>query len=497
MALTGQENVWNVHNLILEDYKGTSTFHFFSEWFVAFWVKITDFQSIYIQEIISYAFFAFLSTIGILAILEYYKASINLVDVVLASITTLFFKCIFIFEFKGISFFTFNAFGMPKLWIIYVVIISTLLQILYQNQLVAVLNLLFLPIFYFTAAAAVFSATTSYSFISFLLAQNKQDKANYLKAILISILSFLLIMLFYYLTSSSIAAFNTEKYPYVKTWINVVGGTCIQVLFLLLPFSVLLLLANVFNYKKFNLMELLLEFKNFIQKHLLLILIIFWGILVWATFHFIIDSVQLFQNVGVVTLNLLILNSIFYFGIKFNNKLVFYGLLITILAINLYQTSLRRANQFYSQEYIENIALLLQKYQPNPIGACLFGKENYYPENHDYYINHKYSVNTNSSVLGSQLKYIANFYNAVCITSMEIPNQEDAFVRSMVEKSCFYLYYKKYNLTDITEAKKRFIEQYKIKYVLASKFADISFLKNQILTIVEDKNTAEKFILLK
>ncbi|KOY84633.1 hypothetical protein AD998_19480 [bacterium 336/3] len=67
----------------------------------------------------------------------------------------------------------------------------------------------------------------------------------------------------------------------------------------------------------------------------------------------------------------------------------------------------------------------------------------------------------------------------------------------MIEVSCFDKYFKRIKDKDVIEARKKFIKDYKINYIVASKFADIDFLIKDIKTIIVDENTQEKFIVLK
>ena len=488
LLLTGEENFWQVNNTILKEFNGATPYHYFSEWIVAFLIKFSNLKSIYLQEIVAFSFTSVLGVFGLVSILEHFKPKINFFDILIC-VCCLFFKFIVTFQvLTGIEFFAQNSFSIHKVSVLYIFITYSFLQILNKRNNLGFLYLSLMLIFYFVPA--VLSGVVISSLLLF-----KLPLKDRLKNITISIAVILLYGLFYAITKSStgqdLSNFSINAL-YVKTFINILGGAFLQTLMLSLPF-ILLIGLNFYILK--------IKIKNFAIEYLTLLFlalsIVVSGAIGWAILNFWPDAVQLFQNIFIVVINVVFIILFFYLFSK--QQKFAYLTLGFVLCVNLYQTQFQHyGNQFYSEEYLSKIKKIIENTKEiNPTGVCLFGAENYKPENYDQYVYHKFCTNTNVYVLGAQLKYLRNYFNVICISTDEIPTLADPFIENTLSRSCFNKYSKKMNIKNMIQAKLNFINEYKIDYVIASKFANIDFLKNNIRELVIDKNTQEKFILLK
>lgn len=495
LVLTGKENIWQVQNLISEEYYKTTPYHYFNEWLVAFLIKITEQKSIFLQEIVINSFLLSMIACGFISLIEHFKKNINILDLFIG-ILCVFLKFIITIKFlSGIDFFSNNGFSMPKIAFLYIAMIYTSVLFLQKNIHKGILNLLLIPIAYFTATPAILMSAVVILLVISLLEKDK--KKEILKLVLLPFILFGLIILFYQLTGDSsqnihYEPINSIKF-YIKTGINIIGGTFLQIMLLSLPFFVFMVL--VVYIKKITFRQLYIALNPI---YLPLFLIVASAGCCWALFNPMIDSVQLFQNIGVVCLNMIFTISFLYL-LSFERRNNWgYFIFFTIIGLCIFQTDFKKyPEQFYSEKYLNDIKNVIKEYKLNPLGASLFGVDDYKPENTNYYINHKFSVNTNVSVLGANLKYVANNFNTICLSVHDIPNKNDKFVSRMIEVSCFDKYFKKIKGKNVIEARKKFIKDYKINYIVASKFADIDFLIKDIKTIIVDENTQEKFIVLK
>ncbi len=491
LVLTGKENIWQVHNLILDDYHGTTPYHYFNEWIVAFLIKTTNQKSIFLQEIILNSFLLGLIVLGFLSLMEHFNNNIRIVDIVVC-VLFIFFKFILTIQFlTNIEYFSVNSFSIPKISILYIMLIFSFLFFLQKKQIEGSFNLLLIPIAYFTATPAILMSTVILGVLGII---NKKKKA--IRSFLLPFLLFGLIICFYQLTGNTLKSVHhefTDVAKYLKIGINIMGGTFLQVLILSIPF--ILFLGLLIYLKKITFKKYILDLSPILVPSFIIVASA--GVS-WALFNPLIDSVQLFHNIGITTLNIVFIICFLHILSVENKKIWGYIMTFMILSLCLFQTNFKKySKQFYSEQYLNNIQYYFKKDSLNPIGASLFGEEDYKAENSSYYINHKFSANTNVSVLGANLKYIANNFNTICLSVHDIPNKNDKFVTKMIDISCFNKYSQKINSKNIVETRKKFIKDYKINYIVASKFANIDFLRENIKTIIVDENTQEKFIILK
>ncbi|KOY84634.1 hypothetical protein AD998_19485 [bacterium 336/3] len=288
LALIGKENIWQVQNLISEDYHKTTPYHYFNEWLVAFLIKITGQKSIFLQEIVINAFLLSIIAYGFISLIEHFKKNINILDL-FVGVLCIFLKFIITIKFlSGIEFFSNNGFSMPKIAFLYIAIIYTSVLFLQKNIHKGILNLLLIPIAYFTVAPAILMSVVVILLVISLLEKDK--KKEILKLVLLPFILFGLIILFYQLTGDSsqnihYEPINSIKF-YIKTGINIVGGTFLQIMLLSLPFFIFMIF--VVYIKKVTFKQLYIALSPICLP---LFLIVASARCCWALFNPMIDSV--------------------------------------------------------------------------------------------------------------------------------------------------------------------------------------------------------------
>lgn len=506
LNLTGNENIWQVSNLLgNESFTKNVTYHYGELWLNAFIIRLFGVLSAVSVQLLTYPLIITIFALGLLALMEHFLKTLKVWHIIIA-VLLVFFKGFYTIEFlQGIKLFWVTPLEIPKLSFIYVYGVAIFLAFIKERyELVGLLTVM-MPVAYFTILPGLFGGVCVAMLVLWMMKRIKFNMA--LKNIVLCVLGFGAIMGFYAAFGADSNAFFSLHDPtknlskHIKTAVNIVGGTSLQIVLLYALYGIIAI-AGIILYKKNIDLKFLLSLLVFAGS------IIFISLACWGAFNHIVDSPQLFQNISVPILNIFFITLLLYLYASVNKR-VFRGLLISIFGFNALlglwkittQTALKKIESMYSLQYMDEISKTLKNDSINPIGVSLFDSQDYKPGTNNYYINHLFSVNTNTSVLGAQLKLIKPYFNTLCISPHNIP-KDHPLIEPVLETSLFYQYVEKQKkaqkFKSISQSRLDFIDEFNINYVIVTKFITLSpILQKRVDKVIKDPLSGERFILLK
>ena len=506
LNLTGNENIWQVSNLFgNEFFTKNVTYHYGELWLNAFIIKLFGVLSAVSIQLLTYPLIITIFALGLLALMEHFLKTLKVWHIIIATLLV-FFKGFYTIEFlQGIKLFWVTPLEMPKLSFIYVYGVAIFLALIKERyELVGLLTVM-MPIAYFTILPGLFGGVCVAMLVLWMMKRIKLNMA--LKNIVLCVLGFGVIMGFYEVFGADSNAFFALHDPgkdlgkHIKTAVNILGGTSLQIALLYALYGIVAI-AGIILYKSnidFKFLLSLLAFAGSIAVV---------SLACWGAFNHIVDSPQLFQNISVPILNIFFITLLLYLYTS-TRKRVFQGILIIIFSFNALlglwktttQTTLKKVTSIYSLQYLNEISKALKNSSINPVGVSLFDSQDYKPGTYNYYVNHLFSVNTNTSVLGAQLKVIKPYVNTLCISPHNIP-KDHPLIKSALATSLFYQYVEKQKkaqkFKSISQSRLDFIDKFKIDYVIVTKFVTLSpVLQKRVDKVIKDPLSGERFILLK
>jgi len=418
----------------------------------------------------------------------------------------LFIAGIFLGFYKSISFLAYidvfaqNNFQYPRIIFINISILWTVILFLKKQNIQAILILLSLPVISITTAPAVFTGIVLYAiFYYFFFEKNitillKMISPAFLLAFYIG--GFYVFSSFFSGESDLAKGFsqNTQAFDfqYFKTVLNIILGTGIQHIILYFPFITLLIL----HFKSFKV------FFNFLKKNpfiILFLLIEVLGLFVWGVLHRSTDGVQAFSNFSTPLLNTLmvILMIISLAQLQGLKKKITWAIIALFLVVNIFNTFKHSPNPPpQTEEYIEKTQEILSE-RKNKVGVLLTNSKNY---------NSELIVNLDFATYANHLALSSSKFHLLPISIFDIPldTTEARFQqnRATVINTSFYRFTTKQKQSNtfksIEQSQIDFIKKHKIEYVIATANTQLSpLLKEKVKKEIIDKNTGERFILLK
>ncbi len=440
---------------------GITPYHYFENWLNAgiSWIS----QANYLENLmlVIYPMFIFLTWIGFCAILERIAVLNKYIIPIWAFLGT-FFTGLYVpflydkFKFlQKMSIFTKNEWNYHKLSVIYVFLIASMLAFAQNKKYIGYLIFLFLPVFYGTTAPAIFGAM--FLFAIFLLFVKQKKEAIWILVHTL-IIAFFSGSIYLFFTSKAVIATPQidikEVIGDIKTKINIIGGTSIQLSILyIFVFPLLWLAKNEIGhwYKK----------NNFLVIIPLLILA---GLGSWALFSHNTDAVQIFANIGIPAINI---SCILLIAKVCNNnkKMSFfwiYSCIIVLINLRNDETFVVRKNINIIQ--IQNIKEELKNL--NKLGVSWREKKDYNTR--------IFSQNTNLNMLGNYLNTIFSEFFCAELNVHQIPiDSSSRYVKaeiSMVTNSPFYRFVEKQKkenkFISLEQSHLNFIKEYQIDFLI-------------------------------
>ena len=396
---------------------------------------------------------------------------------------------------QNIDVFARNVLNYPKLYPVYLFVLSAFLAFIKKQKDISLLCLLCTPIASISTALPILS-----SVFVFLVIDKFFKKQYSSKLIFITGSIGLYLFLFYTVfnevqsthvsTSSENLLSNLKSLAYLKTCFNIVAGTSIQILLIFIPFILIFLTLN----------HSILNPKKYPFEILLMTLIYVSSLCGWAILHNKLSSVQVFSNISVVMLN------IAFFIITASILASKYTLKKHILSLTMFSLCMAVAfkNSFneykyqypQSKEYIEKV--YAKSADLTRLGGFLFSKEDYKQIGFSYVANFV--------ILGDYLIYSQEKTFPISLSPHQIEIPEEPIQKQMwldgKLNTPFYLYVEKQkgagNFKSIAQSQIDFIREFKINYLIVTKNVRLTpELQNIVKEEIVDSNTGERFILLK
>lgn len=498
--ITSYLQTYRIENVSLEYIKperfGVQPYHYFELWMNLGFSNLIENSHLYNYVMVTSSYGLWVLCIGFLAIIEIFIKEVNSTKAILAFFSTFFigFNPSIYSKFKFmevVDVFTVNPWFYQKLFPIYWFLIAALLFWNYKSKTLAFASLLCLPIVFISTAPSVMAAIGLYFMYIKLFKLEKWD--NYSHIIFLSSFVFIFLILFYSLGKVGDDALdiksslqNMDSSSHIRTAINVVGGTSIQIIILLFPY---ILITGV------NLRNLSGEI-NILKNLIIPVLIIGAALIFWSILNNTPNSVQVFTNISIPIINLLIFVGYIYliYIIKMGSvKIISLFTMTFLLAHGMYQTSLR----IISEQGIVNTAFINQL----PV----------------YKIQNKIGVYFNTTNEGLAV-IVPTFHNpmlayhlllglrnvdVISLSTFEIPidstNRYFNTNEKIAHSSTFYNYVENQKLsskfTSINQSQVEFIEDNNIEYGIIAKNSQVSdLIKSKIINIYKDSTTGDTFV---
>lgn len=332
--------------------------------------------------------------------------------------------------------------------------------------------------------------------VCFLLVMvfSKQYKFKEIVVPMIQILSIACFLLFFYFifnqkTNELEVVLSTNNFvflSYFTTFVNVIIGTSLTYLVIYLPLVMILLFFLLKGY-----------LKGQIQLMLIYCSILFSSLLIsWAIFHEMADSVQLFSNLTVPLVNILLLLVVFniYPILKSNYKAIL-ALLFMLISINnilvQYPDLYRTAK--YDVSFLEQVKKEINAHDNHM--AFLKSSEDYIDI---------FSKNDKFATLGNYCLQFNDNLRFHSLSVLDIPIIETSLHANLekifVSESIFYQFLqaqKESSTQNICELQLKFIKKYNVRHLILSPKTTLpECLEPYVLKKIIDKKSAEKFMIL-
>jgi len=478
--------------------QGVSPYHYYDIWFGAGLVYLLKLNSALVLELIVYTTGPFLIWLGVISTFSHFK-TIKYIDILFSFFGVIaigiYFNCYTHIAFmNNIGVYATNSLNYNKLFPIYLFSLAFLNFYFSKRYVEALICAICIPFVFISTAIGVFSGL-----FLFLIYTKVFLKRKINLEMLILLLSAVFIYLFYKLqpaiethVSTDFSSIFREIFTpsYIKTMVNIFGGTTIQFGLILLPYLILYLLNN-------NVRDL---FKSNFELIILVGLIYVITLLAWGVLHNYTSIVQVFTNISVVVINLVVtfilLNVVKQDKIRKPLNVV----IITFIIIACVKSSVFSSASRYLYPFNKNYLVEIDKLSNllNEDGAFIYSERDYKSIGFSYIANF--------AKPGSYLIYSQNKTFPLSISPFSYPLSDDIDIRerelSSLKTTPFWKYVEHqkqlHTFKSIPESQAQFIDQYNINYLICTKEVVLPpQLSIKIKKEIIDENTGERFYLLK
>jgi hypothetical protein len=505
---TGQENEFHILNTLDSSYHGAKPYHYFELWLNSGISKLANANNILTLHIVSHSVLYFIGLLGFYSLLDLrvernfsskYKLPLLCFIIFLTGLySTKMIPIIGKSLSEYLDFFTisFTSYHRFKYIYYYIFLQAFALCILTENDKLGKLLILGLPIAAFTSAPSIVGGLLLFTLIQYLRKKELPRKSLYDAITILGIAA--MILIFFYATSNDAVSRQGTSTSNLLEWytfdtsffyniIKVLFGSIVLLSLLYGLIGFLLFKAkNNLSYK-FNSIEinLIWGFASFLIA----------GLGAWVLLLPISSSVQLFHNVGIAAINLLLVIFLLKF-ITFKNlkkwiklSLICYLVLSCLMVVDRSLYERRKQIQYfknYSSEYIHNIQEFL-KHQKDIVYGASFRKPSSYRESQptSYY--------TTIYVTGHYLPFLKNGVVPISLSDFDAKVESDNAkeknrMLAGLELGIFYRYVNnskaRGDFQSIEKSQLEFIKKYNLKYAIADHKANIS---SELDSIVDKK----------
>lgn len=477
---------------------GTSPYHYFELWLGALITNVSGLNTGLTLILEVFCIGPVMIWFGLCALLSQFK-NLTVIDiffclcgVFITGIAFDFYSNVNFMENIGV--YTCNAINYNKLFPIYLFSISAILFFINKKNTEAVICLMALPVVFVSTAIGLFSALFIWLGIDFI----RTKKLDITSIIVILFVAFC-IFLFYKVTPAMHTHVSTNfsstiskltDFHFVKTSFNIVAGTTLQFIILFLPFLILFFITG-----KLKISDIL-----FNSMFHLVILIYTLSLIGWALLHDSTSTTQVFANITVVMLNIIVFyvlcivwsgaNKFKWLAVLFIGFTFFIGIKNSISGTGSKICYLQK-NEYLNKIYDESQNLSL-------CGSFVYSTEDYK--------NSSFGYIANFSKPGDYLIYAKKKTFPLSISPFnyvlsEDKDQAEKEYASLVNTPFWrYVDEQKSNKTfeSLEKSQLQFIDEHKINYLICTKNVTLSnLLQQKIEKAIIDENTGERFYILK
>ncbi len=484
------QNETNVFYFHSEPY--VAPYHYYDIWLNTFFnlfnkSALVNYVLITIPVLTTQCYFGFKTLIS--------KIVFNQFVVTFFSLFGLFFTGLYINNFYEGSYlmdssnvFTRNIFDLPKLIPLYIFLLWALYFLINEKLKLFYIFLSVVVICNISCALAVFGCC-GLSLIYFILKKQKEN----IYVLFFPVLILTLIFLFYQQFSDKSEVRLNKMYDLeswfsfqkIKTSINIIVKSNIQYSLLYLIVVLLFLL---------NLKKNILLFRRYNFLFFVLVGLYFSGLIGWALFNQVMDSVQFFSNISVCILNIASVLFIAY-SFSLNSKVKF--ITLTIILALCFESFLSLLDKVNPRNHYDTHTLnyINEKFMPkinNLKVAYLKSKK---------YLTNVFNTSSDFVIVGSQLLLLDNF-EFVSLSMYDFDLSKDSNEKQFEIQSIKASPFNKYV---VINKKKLNIEELKYQYIIDNKVQLLvatddlilnTKIKKLVIDSIHDKISHEKFYLL-
>ena len=475
---------------------GVNPYHYYDLWLTAGIAELFHLNVVLTYVMITNSIAGILMFLGFCAILNHYKnfSKADLIFCLLAltisGISFDFYRKVAFME--GIEVYTLNFLTYSKLFPLYIFSIAAILFFINKKENAAIVCILCLPIVFISSSIGVLAAVGLYIIYTFF----RTKKINFI-AIANLLFITLSVFLFYKInepanthvsTNFNETLQNLTDISFLKTIVNIYGGTIIQHILIFAPFVLF------FIYNKKDLLLTIIKSPIFF----FFVVINFISISAWGILHDKLTTIQLFQNYGAVSFTIFSFYLMMLVWIDSTKRTWFNYIIFSLLFLLGIKRSFQQYRHPYEQsdKYISEI-INNESGKLSLNGAFMFTTED----------NKKASFGfiTNFNILGNYLVYAKNktFPASLSVHNFEFSTDKhlSAIQHASIKNAPFYMYVEKQKqagtFKSIELSQIDFVDEYKINYLITSKDVVLpELLKNRVKKLIVDENTGERFYLL-
>jgi hypothetical protein len=483
---------------------GPSPYHYYDSWVNAGIIYLFQTNSGLTLMLVTYTLGPVIAWYGLLAIANHFNLKSKRIKIL--CFLLLFIAGAFPFLYDSVPFmnnigvFSKNIFTYSKLFPIYLFGICSVLFFLKKEYNNGILALFCLPIAFVSTFIGVILGVALFMLIEPKI--NSETQINRL-VIFITLLLLSIFIYFFYRAGSA----NTLTHipsdssqllkkilglSSIKTSVNIIGATVIQLVLLFAPFIIIIVVLMRIGTAK------LVQFIEQESYIVLLIFILAFSLLTWSAMFMMLASVQTFSNFAVPFLNIATA-VIILLAFRQSNKrvqILFLTLVVACLISNLYDTY--KSNDY---QHMQDTAYLKEVQSEtgnlSQVGAFIIDKEEYNRSIFSYI--------SNFAILGSYLIYSEHPTFPLTISAYDYKFSKDKRYES-AEKDVMastpfmqYVEKQKQNKTfhSVEESQVKFIDDFHINYLIATANAKVgTLLSKRIKHEIVDSETGERFYLL-
>ena len=513
LSKSGNENIFNVNNILSESFKKNTPYHYFELWLNSGVSELVNILPIVSDRNIVLPLLLSIVIIGFASIAEHFL--ISPIQRILFAIISVFFLGLFFFDFLTfITKFKINALDNPKYTVQYIWIIACLLLFLNNRIHLAIVVLLMLPIASISTAPGIYGGVLVYLFHRLW----KKTEIETIRLAGYVLFSFLFIVLFYYFqrennsgTVLPLSSLNLLQYTNdfsvkgIKTMMYICLSSLLQLNIIYLPYSILFFYFGIRYRKIISDSTYISQLK---QAGWLFLLIFMSALVSWSVLTKLQNSWELFTNIASASINIFIPLTVLFLVTNCNLSFKTISLLLVLfcihctclLGLNLYSKSSEKYCR-YDTSFISNVSSFTKTLTLPAYGALILSdsEDHYKARGVSQTLTYNlFNEGTYLSFMNPDISILPLFGLDDYLQYKQAGKNSDSllpgtvfgrFVQNQIAAESFH---------SIGKSQKLFIDSLHLRFIIMSKGTkpeeEVAYLVDTLFT---NRSTGEKFLVLK